>query len=273
VFGRTGAVEAESGDYSVADITGAAPLDSPNFTGVPTAPTAASGTDTTQIATTAFVQDATFGAGWVLNVTESIPDAPVTAGAFDFPGMTANDDENIYVGWNFWGYGNNSGGVSPVSGATFVYDNPSGATNNYYCYSVDCTDGTFQPSAANDNDGSDNCGVISALFTYPGSTVSEVAVTSASGTGLDTLSITTVNEGDLIVACITMDEETAVTDVTCTLVADGFKLAVAAQSSANAGQDGEIWYGVATSAGTADLVVTPTSSGYSAIVEMEFTHS
>lgn len=34
-----------------------APTDSPNFTGVPTAPTAAFGTDTTQIATTAFVQD------------------------------------------------------------------------------------------------------------------------------------------------------------------------------------------------------------------------
>lgn len=35
-----------------------APLDSPALTGTPTAPTAASGTDTTQIATTAFVQEA-----------------------------------------------------------------------------------------------------------------------------------------------------------------------------------------------------------------------
>ena len=35
-----------------------APLNSPAITGVPTAPTAASGTNTTQLATTAFVQSA-----------------------------------------------------------------------------------------------------------------------------------------------------------------------------------------------------------------------
>ena len=36
----------------------AAPLDSPKFTGTPTAPTAGAGTSTDQIATTAFVQAA-----------------------------------------------------------------------------------------------------------------------------------------------------------------------------------------------------------------------
>jgi hypothetical protein len=55
VFGRTGAVAAQSGDYSVAQVTGAAPLASPTFTGTPAAPTAAGGTSTTQLATTAFV--------------------------------------------------------------------------------------------------------------------------------------------------------------------------------------------------------------------------
>ena len=40
----------------VADALGAAPLDSPAFTGTPTAPTQASGDDSTKIATTAFVQ-------------------------------------------------------------------------------------------------------------------------------------------------------------------------------------------------------------------------
>lgn len=43
-----------------------APLDSPAFTGIPTAPTAAVGTDTTQIATTAFVK---------ANVAESFEEA------------------------------------------------------------------------------------------------------------------------------------------------------------------------------------------------------
>ena len=39
--------------------SGGAPLDSPALTGTPTAPTAAVGTNTTQLATTAFVQSAT----------------------------------------------------------------------------------------------------------------------------------------------------------------------------------------------------------------------
>ena len=42
-------------EVSTADITGKANLASPTFTGTPAAPTAAQGTDTTQIATTAFV--------------------------------------------------------------------------------------------------------------------------------------------------------------------------------------------------------------------------
>src|SRR5260370_21787740 len=38
VFGRTGAVAAASGDYTVSQISGAAPLASPTFTGTPTVP-------------------------------------------------------------------------------------------------------------------------------------------------------------------------------------------------------------------------------------------
>jgi len=55
---RTGAVTPASGDYTVAQVTGAAPLASPALTGTPTAPTAAPGTNTTQVATTAFVEAA-----------------------------------------------------------------------------------------------------------------------------------------------------------------------------------------------------------------------
>jgi len=40
-----------------------APLESPILTGIPTAPTASAGTNTTQIATTAFVQNAVSSAG------------------------------------------------------------------------------------------------------------------------------------------------------------------------------------------------------------------
>lgn len=55
VFSRTGAVTANSGDYTIAQVTGGAPLASPTFTGTPAAPTATAGTSTTQIATTAYV--------------------------------------------------------------------------------------------------------------------------------------------------------------------------------------------------------------------------
>lgn len=47
----------------VADVTGAAPLSSPSFTGTPTAPTAAANTSTTQVATTAFVSTALASVG------------------------------------------------------------------------------------------------------------------------------------------------------------------------------------------------------------------
>jgi hypothetical protein len=52
---------AVSGIPSAADVNAKAPLASPALTGTPTAPTAASGTNTTQIATTAFVTAASSG--------------------------------------------------------------------------------------------------------------------------------------------------------------------------------------------------------------------
>lgn len=59
--GRTNAEYAYNGSAWVelgttVDLSGYAPLASPGFTGTPTAPTAAKGTNTTQIATTAYVQ-------------------------------------------------------------------------------------------------------------------------------------------------------------------------------------------------------------------------
>jgi hypothetical protein len=54
---------AASHTHAVADGSGAAPLNSPAFTGTPSAPTATAGTSTTQIATTAFVANAVAGAG------------------------------------------------------------------------------------------------------------------------------------------------------------------------------------------------------------------
>ncbi len=63
VFGRIGAVTAQSGDYSVNQVTGAAPLASPAFTGTPTAPTPATSDSSTKIATTAWVNAQGYGSG------------------------------------------------------------------------------------------------------------------------------------------------------------------------------------------------------------------
>jgi hypothetical protein len=61
VFGRTGAVVAVSGDYTVAQVTGAAPLASPTFTGTAAAPTPTIPSNNTTVATTAFVNTARLG--------------------------------------------------------------------------------------------------------------------------------------------------------------------------------------------------------------------
>ena len=81
ISGLQGALDGKalsSHSHGLSDVTGLqtalngkAPLSSPNLTGTPTAPTAAGGVSTTQIATTAFVQTALvgFGAGDMLNQT------------------------------------------------------------------------------------------------------------------------------------------------------------------------------------------------------------
>ncbi len=63
VAGRTGAVV-----LSISDISGGAPLASPAFTGLPTAPTPGIGDNSTNIATTAFV-DTAIGAAATINTT------------------------------------------------------------------------------------------------------------------------------------------------------------------------------------------------------------
>jgi hypothetical protein len=95
VAGRTGAVT-----LAVADVSGAAPLASPALTGTPTAPNAAAGTATTQIATTAFAQNAVTGGGnpgAFTTLSSSGNDALlyVTSGAQSIP----NASTTTLTGW------------------------------------------------------------------------------------------------------------------------------------------------------------------------------
>lgn len=62
------------------DLAAKAPLASPTFTGTPAAPTAAAGTNTTQVATTAFVQAAVGQQPEIMTVALSDEDTALTAG-------------------------------------------------------------------------------------------------------------------------------------------------------------------------------------------------
>ena len=75
------------------DLSFLAPIDSPHFTGVPTAPTAADGTDTDQLATTKYVRSALTGGGTDPNpstgdtiittvVMSATPPSPLKVGQF-----------------------------------------------------------------------------------------------------------------------------------------------------------------------------------------------
>jgi hypothetical protein len=83
---------------ALADISGSntlAPLASPALTGTPTAPTAAPGTNTTQLATTAFVQAALTAAGAITNL-DSLTDVVITTAA---TGQLLRFDGTNWVNW------------------------------------------------------------------------------------------------------------------------------------------------------------------------------
>ena len=93
-----------------------APLESPALTGIPTAPTASNGTSTTQIATTAFVQNAVQGAGsgYTLPVASS-----TTLGGVKPVAKTASMTQEVGVDASgaLYTEPGSGGGVKSVNGA------------------------------------------------------------------------------------------------------------------------------------------------------------
>lgn len=137
VFGRIGAITAQAGDYNVAQVTGAAPLASPTFTGTPAASTAAPGTNTTQLATTAFVQAATTtpcsGCGAPQRVALSSPVSlssnvvtTVLTKSVTFPSATATYRADVRYG--VWLDGANSCAAEVID------------TTNNHAYALDFSD-------------------------------------------------------------------------------------------------------------------------------------
>ena len=74
-------------------ITDAVPLASPAFTGTPTAPTASSGTNTTQLATTAFVQSAVTGSSGIALTDLSVTTNTANAGG----ALSYNDATGVFT--------------------------------------------------------------------------------------------------------------------------------------------------------------------------------
>ena len=79
VFGRTGVVVAQSGDYNVAEVTGAAPLDSPIFINNPQAPTPLLSDDSTTIPTTHYVKGQTWAQSSITGLVVALAACEKTA--------------------------------------------------------------------------------------------------------------------------------------------------------------------------------------------------
>ncbi len=128
---RTGAVIPNAGDYSVSDVTGAAPLASPTFTGSPAAPTPSPGDNDTSLATTAFVTAALAAAGLTSKVISATRDMTAASGNVAYTGVGFIPTTILVLGQlggdvnGFWGFAGNS-----MAGAGLSVFNTSGAYTN-----------------------------------------------------------------------------------------------------------------------------------------------
>jgi hypothetical protein len=132
VAGRIGAVV-----LAVTDVSGAAPLASPTFTGTPAAPTASFGTSTTQLATTAFVAvnyaplaspsftgtptapTATVGTNNTQIATTQFVTSAISAGAYTLPPATVSTLGGVIIGT----------GIAVTGGGTISLASGAAATN------------------------------------------------------------------------------------------------------------------------------------------------
>ena len=137
VLNGTTIQELQSGDtvtgIAVADVSGAAPLAGPTFTGVPTAPTAAVDTNTTQLATTAYV----VGQGYLKSATASstylaLSGGALTGGLREAKVAMAANDINLTSGNYF---------TKTISTATTLTVSNVPATGTVAAFVLDLTNG------------------------------------------------------------------------------------------------------------------------------------
>jgi hypothetical protein len=167
VTGTTALTGALSG--STAAFSGAISSVSPAFTGTPTAPTAAPGTNTTQIASTAFVQAATTALGLGTMATQNANNVNITGGVITGSyGLTAANATNATTAASC--SGNAATASNPAGGGSFITSlniggqSVSSAVNatNLTGGSVSATTGTFSGSVTVSTGGATGGGIILA---------------------------------------------------------------------------------------------------------------
>jgi len=122
VTGTTTLTGALSGSTAV--FSGAISSVNPTFTGTPTAPTATAGTNTTQIATTAFVQNVAGALGTMS--TQNANNVAITGGSIN--GTTIGASATASIAGTTGNFSGNLASLGSVSGATGVFGAVSGTT-------------------------------------------------------------------------------------------------------------------------------------------------
>jgi hypothetical protein len=118
----TGALTASTATFS-----GAISSVNPTFTGTPTAPTAISGTNTTQIATTAFVQNVAGALGTMS--TQNANNVAITGGSIN--GTTIGASTAASIAGTTGNFSGNLASLGSVSGATGIFGAVSGTTGTF----------------------------------------------------------------------------------------------------------------------------------------------
>jgi hypothetical protein len=125
VTGTTTLTGALSG--STATFSGAISSVNPSFTGTPTAPTAIAGTSTTQIATTAFVQNVAGALGTMS--TQNANNVAITGGTIN--GTTIGAGTAASIAGTTGNFSGNLASLGSVSGASGIFGAVSGTTGTF----------------------------------------------------------------------------------------------------------------------------------------------
>lgn len=189
--------------------SGGAPLDSPAFTGVPTAPTPALGTNTTQIATAALVENAIVNLYSQVDSTFAKQASPVFTGTPTAPTATAGTNTTQIATTGFVQAAIIKGISIFRSGIPLANEITGGGISPYSL--------TF--SAANSSAKSQVAATASSIFTIRknGTQVGTITFSAAGTVGVISFSVTSVAANDVITVQAPASADATLADITILL--------------------------------------------------------